>query len=601
MVRVKLTKRELEAYAVYGDEIRGMFQNPHRSIGIHVEKNVNLIPNKIALYYEEKSWTWQNFNEESNKYSNYFLEMGLKKSEVVALLLENSPEYLFATTGINKIQGISALINFHLKKKPLIHSINMVNPKFLIVDGDSLQSLKDVAAQLDIPDDHILVINNSTKLKHDFKDLPIILQNISTRNPDTTNNSIVDDIALYIYTSGTTGLPKAVIMKNFKLHQNGCFIPIAGVQLIPEDIIYIPTPLYHSVGFSISWCAATFLGATIVVRKNFSASEFWKDIQKYKITYMTYVGEIPRYLLNQPVSELEKNHTLKRIAGLGLRKEIWDDFKTRFQIDQIFEFYASTEGHKGFMNLHNVPGMVGRLTMKGFELAKYNTETGEFYKDEKGYCIQCDIGDTGMGLMVISPGSGFEGYKDQEKTENKILQNAFKRGDKYFITGDIFKLHDDYYISFADRLGDTFRWKSENVSTLEVEDILNSYPAIERSAVYGVLIPNTEGRAGMAAINLNPSMKFDLKDLSHFVNEVLPSYAIPVFIRIKEEKLETTGTFKIKKVKLRDDAYNVNIISDPMYIWAPSNKKYITLNKAIYKSIMDGNFDKRKMEKTELI
>ena len=168
MVRVKLTKRELEAYAVYGEEIRGMFQNPHRSIGIHVENNVNLIPNNIALYYEDKSWTWQNFNEESNKYSNYFLEMGLKKGEVVALLLENSPEYLFATTGINKIQGISALINFHLKKKPLIHSINIVNPKFLIVDGDSLQSLKDIATQLDIPDDHILVINNSTKF-HNYQ------------------------------------------------------------------------------------------------------------------------------------------------------------------------------------------------------------------------------------------------------------------------------------------------------------------------------------------------------------------------------------------------------------------------------------------------
>ncbi|MHA1257851.1 MAG: AMP-binding enzyme, partial [Promethearchaeota archaeon] len=273
--------------------------------------------------------------------------------------------------------------------------------------------------------------------------------------------------------------------------------------------------------------------------------------------------------------------------GLGLRKEIWEQFKARFEIEHIFEIYGSTEGHRPLFNADEVPGMIGRNNMGGFVLAKVNPETGEFYKNEKRYCIKCKPGDIGMGLLKLKESSFFTGYKSKEKTESKMIHNVFRKNDTFFNTGDMLKLHDDLWISFVDRFGDTFRWKSENVSTLEVESILNSFPAIHMAAVYGVAIPNTEGKAGMAAIKLDPALKFDVGEFSRFVVDVFPGYSIPMFIRIRDD-LETAGPYKIKKVDLRKEAYDVSIIQDPLNFWDSRMKKYIQLTDSLYQDLMDG-------------
>ena len=581
------TPKEVEFYIRFNENMQKALTNPNQSIATRVEELASDVPNKKALYYQDSSWTWQEFNEESNLVANHFLNLGLNPGDTVALMFENLPEYLFYTTGINKLQGISALINFNQRKRALIHSFKLVDPKWIIVDGDSLPYFNEIVEDLEYQNSRIYIINNYKNISHNYVDLQNIIKDLPKENPNTTYNSILRQTAFYIYTSGTTGLPKACIMENFKLFTQGNFLGIAFAQANINDIIYIPTPLYHNLAIGVAWAAAFLTGAAVAIRKRFSASEYWKDIHKFKATYSIYVGEIPRYLLNQSPSEHEKNHTLNKMLGLGLRKEIWEKFKSRFQVEHLYEFYGLTEGHRSLVNLEEIPGMIGRLTQSGLNLAKVNPETGEFYRNERGYCIKCKPRDIGMVLLKIEKGTFFTGYKDKEKTQDKLLHNVYRKNDTYFNTQDMFKLYDDYWVSFADRFGDTFRWKGENVSTLEVESILNSYSSIHMSAVYGVAIPNTEGKAGMAAIKLNPSMKFEIDDFSQFIIDVLPIYSIPVFIRICEN-LELTGPYKIKKTNLRREGYDIKSINDILYLWNQKNKKYVLFNNALFQKLIDG-------------
>ena len=588
-----MTPKEEAVWDVFREVMNNLMANPNQSIGTRIEQLAEEKPKENALFYEDASWTWQAFNEESNRVANHFLDLGLKRGDTVALMLENSPEYFFFVTGINKIQGISALINFNQRKQALTHSFNVAESKWIVVDGDCLPFLNEVIDTLDYRTDQIFVINNPRGIEHDYVELPDKLKSTSSANPKTTFDSILRETALYIYTSGTTGLPKAVIMQNFRLYTQASILHSIA-SLTPDEIIYIPTPLYHNVGIGCSWMKANLLGAKIALRKRFSATEFWKDIQKFQATYFMYVGEIPRYLLNQPPSEHEKNHTLKKMLGLGLRKEIWEQFQDRFKVDHIYEFYGSTEGSRPLFNVDEVPGMIGRNNMAGFALAKVDPETGEFFKNEKGYCIKCKSGDIGMGMIKIEKRGIFTGYKDREKTEKKIMHNVFRKNDSYFNTGDMLKLHDNLWVSFVDRFGDTFRWKGENVSTLEVEAILNSFPTVQLSTVYGVAIPNTEGKAGMAAIKLDPSIKFDLDELSQFVIDTLPKYSIPIFLRIIEELETTTSSFKIVKTNLHKEAYNIETLQDPLHFWDSSTKKYVPLTESLYQKIMEGKFGKLK-------
>ncbi|MHA2287958.1 MAG: AMP-binding protein [Promethearchaeota archaeon] len=584
----KRNPKEAEFYGRFGKEMSRTLSNPNQSIGTSVEEIVNDIPDKNALLYEDSSWTWDEFNEQSNVIANFFLSSGLEQGDTIALMLENSPEYLFFTTGINKVQGISALINFNLRRQALLHSLRLVEPKWIIVDGDSLPNFIEIAEKLGYSYENVYVVNNDENISHGFRDFQTFTKNTLKKNPDTTSNSLLRQTAFFIYTSGTTGLPKACVMENYKLFVQGNFLGIGFADTEVNDIVYIPTPLYHNLAIGVAWPAIIRTGAAIAIRKRFSATEYWKDIQKFKATFSIYVGEIPRYLLNQPVSEQEKNHTLKKLLGLGLRKEIWEKFQSRFQIEHIFEFYGLTEGHRSLINLEEIPGMVGRLNQPGLALAKVNPEKGEFYRDEDGYCVPCKPGEIGMVLLKIDKATFFTGYKNKEKTEDKYMYDVFGKNDTFFNTNDMLMLHDDLWLSFADRFGDTYRWKGENISTLEIESVLNSYPPINQCAVYGISIPNTEGKAGMAAIRLNPSLKFDLKEFSKFVMDVFPAYSIPVFIRICDEELEVTGPYKIKKTNLRREGYSMESITDKLLIWDQSNKNYIILDDEIYQKLRMG-------------
>jgi citronellyl-CoA synthetase len=301
-----------------------------------------------------------------------------------------------------------------------------------------------------------------------------------------------------------------------------------------------------------------------------------------------YIGELPRYLINRPESEYIENTTLKKMLGVGFRKDIWEKFKSRFHIEHILEFYGATEGAAGLFNIEEVPGMIGRFTIPGaITVVKVDEETGEFYKDKKGFLIECNPGETGMMLAKILENSAFLGYKNKAKTNDRVLKKVYEVDDTYFNTGDLVNLHDDHWVSFADRYGDTFRWKGENVSTMEVESILNSFGGIEMCNVYGVEIPNTDGKAGMICIKLDDKKSFDTDLFSQFVAEHFPKYAIPIFIRIKDE-LEFTGTHKLRKVNLRKQGYDINTTKDQLYFWDSASNRYKTLDRENYQNLMVG-------------
>jgi citronellyl-CoA synthetase len=578
---IELTTKEAELLDFFGKFAEDSI-NPSTftSLGMRIAHWAEKTPDKLGLFFKDKSWTWKSINEECNKIANYFHSLGFKAGEAVAVMMENSPEFLFVTGGISKLKGISALINVNLMKRPLIHVIKISEPKYVIVDDDCLPAIQGVFSDLNLENDKIIVVSKATRTKHTFIDLNNELNNISTNNPKTITDFKYGDVCSYLFTSGTTGLPKAVMIKHVKI---GTFYAM-GLELKESDILYNPLPLYHSHS-NQSWRAVLYAGAAMALRKRFSASEYWKDINKFKANATIYIGEIPRYLLNRPESEYSPG-PLKKMFGLGLRKDIWEEFQSRFNIKHIWEFYGGTDFGVPLFNIDEIPGMVGRNILPTVEIIKIDQDTGEFYKDENGFYIKCKPGEVGMLIVKIVNYSIFTLYKDHEKTIQKVLRNVFEEDDAYLKTGDLLQVHENHWVSFADRFGDTFRWKGENVSTLEVESILNMFPAVQICTVYGVSIPHTDGKAGMATIQLDKELNFDLNQLSKFVTENLPPYAIPVFLRIKDE-LEFTGTHKLRKVNLRKQGYNIKEINEPIFFWDNSVKKFKAFNENNYQNLLN--------------
>jgi len=575
---------EQRAQKIY-DEMK---KNPNYSPGILVEQLAEKIPNKYAVLFEDVKWTWENFNQASNIVANYFLSIGYKPGDTIALMMDNCPEILSFPIGINKIQGIVSYINTNQRMNALIHAFRVSEPNWIVIDGSNLPYLMDIFDELDFETSNVLVINEKTKISHSFYDMDWDFYHIPADNPKTTYNSYLTDISSYIFTSGTTGLPKPAIQSNMRLLN-----PFAGLALkiTQDDVIYCPLPLYHSHALVNGWGSSLHTGCTFAFRKKFSASNFWKDIKKFNATIFFYIGEIPRYLLNRPKSEYIENTTLKKMFGLGLRQDIWEDFKSRFKIDQIHEFYGATDGAGGFYNMVGRPGMIGRISTPGSHaIVKVSQCSDELLKDEKGNYIQCKHGETGMLLVAISENSYYLGYKDKDQTEKRTVRNVLQENDIFFNTGDLVNLHNENWVSFADRSGDTFRWKGENVSTLEVENIINMLADIEMCNVFGVEIPKHDGKAGMAAIKLRPSTEFKPNEFATFIIDRLPKYSIPIFVRVQRE-LELTGTLKLRKVSLRKQGYDIEKIKDPIYLWNSSSQSYELLDQDEYSAIMAGKKD----------
>lgn len=417
-----------------------------------------------------------------------------------------------------------------------------------------------------------------------YIDLAAELEKAEITNPATTSEIRARSPLCYIFTSGTTGKPKAAIIEHARWI--GAKVGFgAQLQLTPEDKIYIPLPFSHSTALLVAWGPAIHGGAATVMRRKFSVSGFWPDVKKYNVTAFAYIGELCRYLINQPPQPDDGDNSVEKIIGNGLRPDIWMEFKQRFDISQIAEFYASSEGNAGFGNMLNLDCTIGMGAMSQ-KVVKYDIEADELIKNKKGFLQKVKKGEAGLLIGEITDDNRFVGYTSNEATQSKILRNVFKKDDAWFNTGDLVKNIGFAHYQFVDRVGDTFRWKSENVSTTEVEEIITTMDQVKECTVYGVEIPGTVGRAGMASIITKDDVgDFDFQDFIAYMRKHLPAYAVPVFLRFQEE-FEVTPTMKRIKSRLKQGGYNPQEVNDPLYVMLPGEDAYQHLTEEIYKNTL---------------
>jgi len=402
-----------------------------------------------------------------------------------------------------------------------------------------------------------------------------------------------NDKLLYIFTSGTTGLPKAAVIKNsrFYFYCAGMYY-LNDLASIPNLVLYDPLPLYHSAGGIVGIGLMMVFGSTVVIRKKFSVRNFWKDCCKYNCNAAQYIGEICRYLLSAPETPEERRHNVQLMFGNGLRPQIWDLFVRRFNIKRVGEFYGATEGNSSVVNIDGKQGAVGFTSVLfpfvyPVRLIKVN-ENGDVMRDKNGLCVLCKPGEPGefIGKIVKNhPSRGFDGYVDKEATQKKIAHDVMCKGDMWFRSGDLLIMDEFGWMYFVDRMGDTFRWRGENVSTIEVEAVLSTVLQQQDTIVYGVEVPGVEGRCGMACI-VAPSGGLDLASFLAAVKKQLPSYATPIFLRLVQH-LDLTGTFKLKKIVMQQEGYNPNVIQDQMFFLDAVKGAYRQLDKCLYNDIIE--------------
>lgn len=562
-------------------------------LGIAFEKAVKRNPQGIALLFEDQSYSYRALNEWANQIAHYYLSLGAKKGDVIAVMVENRPELIATIVALAKIGVTIALVNTSQVGKVLAHSINLVNPIAVIAGEEVRAAIDEARPELKVPQDRFHWFADQETRKHagtapkDYVNLAQQIDQFPKFNPSTTRTVTGKDGLFYIYTSGTTGLPKAVIFTHSRWTlAYGTYGHI--LNLGKDDVMYVTLPLYHATGVVVCWCGVIAGSATLAVRRKYSTSAFWKDVQKFNASAIGYVGELCRYLIDAPTTELDRAHRVTKMIGNGMRPNIWGKFKERFGVQEVLELYASSEGNVGFSNIFNFDNTVG-FSPTPYAIVEFDKEKNELVRDKKGHCKKVKTGEVGLLIGKITNRSPFDGYTDPEKNKSVILKDVFTKGDSYFNTGDLVRDIGFRHAQFVDRLGDTFRWKGENVSTTEVENMVCEYHKIAEAVVYGVEIPNTNGRAGMAAITLVDGEELNEADLSAMVNvfkKYLPSYAIPVFLRV-QAKVETTGTFKYQKNKLKEDAFNPAKTSERLLVLLPGATAYCDVNAEIFNNIQN--------------
>ncbi|XP_065226308.1 long-chain fatty acid transport protein 4-like isoform X1 [Planococcus citri] len=574
-------------YIVTGETIISLFK-----------KTASTNPDKVIVHFQDTAWTVKELDLYSNKVARIFQKKGYKKGDVVALMSLNRPQYIGIWLGLGKIGVVTALINTNLRSHSLAHCVNVAKCKAFVFGYEFAKDVKEIVEALD-PKTEYMAYGEGTftgagdSFLRNCGDMEQLLSSVSDDAVEPETPIGPKDKLLYIYTSGTTGLPKAAIMVHDKL-----VMIVAGfkylLKLRSNDIIYDPLPLYHTAGGLLGTLPALVYGLTVVIKVKFSASKYFTDCVKYKCTIGQYIGEICRYLLAVPPSQNDVNHSLRMVIGNGMRPDVWREFVHRFRIPTVLELYGSTEGNANIMNFDNTIGAVGFLPrilpawVYPIALIKYDETNGEPLRNENGFCIRCNAGESGMCIGMISkriPLKDFQGYVDQKETNKKIIKNVFKRGDSAFLSGDILYMDEFGYLYFKDRTGDTFRWKGENVSTGEVEMVIQKLIGFKDCTVYGVQVGDLEGKAGMVAI-VDPKYEIDLDNLADGIDKNLPVYARPLFLRILPQ-LELTGTYKVKKTDLKNETFDPSKTNDRLY-FKHSVKGFLPITESLYSDIVTG-------------
>ena len=551
-------------------ELLKISEMPNRTFGDVIHAHADATPDKTAIIFEGRHISYREFDALIDGFAGWALDQGITPGTCVAIMLDNSPDYLAAWLGLNRIGAVGALLNTDIKGVALEHAFEAAGCRIAIWDdvyAAALNSLDDdVRFDLDIH--HYSSWNSETLMNH-----AVAACAEKGLGADARHLNHVDDLALYVYTSGTTGHPKAA-----KISHRRVFVMSVGiygaVEAGPDDVVLDMLPMYHISGGMCAPGMAFMGGGTLVLARRFSASQFWELAHEHGATLTTYVGEICRYLVNAPEHPRERDHKFRAFTGAGLREAVWAEMERRFGIPWIIEYFGATEGNVALANFEGHLGSIGRVPDAHtcackLQLIRVDAESGEALRDDAGNIIICDVDEPGeaigrIGSSAENDGRPFEGYTDDAATEQKILRDVIEPGDAWFRSGDLFRRDAKNFFYFVDRMGETYRWKSHNVSANEVADLLTQDATVLEASVFGVEVPGHEGRAGMAAIATTDD--FDLAAFSEHVRDNLASYARPLFLRLVDA-VTVTGNFKVRKVELKEAGFYPEQVDGPLYIW----------------------------------
>lgn len=541
-----------------------------------------------AITFEGRTLTYGELDAMANRFAHWGKSLNLRRGQTVALFMPNRLEYFAIWYGLSKIGVVTALINNQLAGLPLAHCLNISSASHVIVDAETAPTFEAARGLIEKPLQQWVL----GPARGDQRDLGQALKSCSQLQPDRgiRQDLKARDTLLLIFTSGTTGMPKAARITHVRgqLYMRG----FAGATNAREsDRIYVALPLYHATGGLCALGAALLNGGSVVLKRRFSASHFWEEVVAEDCTMFVYIGELCRYLVNHEPSPDETRHKLRMAFGNGLRPDIWPVMKQRFRIPEILEFYGSTEGNVSLFNFDGREGAVGRAPRwlrKRFNvrIIQFDVENEKPIRGPNGFCIEAGPGQVGecIGQIRSDVRAQYTGYVDRAASEKKVLHDVFETGDSWFATGDLMRIDADGYLYFVDRIGDTFRWKGENVSTNEVAERLQAAPGVRHANVYGVAVDGAEGRAGMAALVVDDS--FDIMAFGAHVATELPLYAQPLFVRILPA-MDTTGTFKMRKMDLVADGYDPTKVKGPLFFHDPK-RGYVKITKAVFDKIAAG-------------
>ena len=528
---------------------------------------------KVFIKFGDEQLTYRESNETVNRYAAVLAARGVGHGDVVGVMLRNSPQSVLLMLAVVKCGAVAGMLNYHQRGKVLAHSIGLLGARAVVAETDLIELIGESGA-------------DTTGLMT-VDELQQLAVTAPTTNPATTAAVLAKDKAFYIFTSGTTGMPKASVMTHYRWLRALAGFGGLGMRLTSDDTLYCCLPLYHNNALTVALSSVLNSGSTLALGKSFSASKFWDEVIRYDATAFVYIGEVCAYLLNQPPKPTDRQHRVRVIAGNGLRPAIWDEFTERFGIARVCEFYAASEGNTAFLNVFNVDKTTG-ICPSPIAFVEYDDESGEPKRGQDGRVHKVKTGQPGLLLSKVSSFQPFDGYTDKAATEKKLVRNAFKDGDLWFNTGDLMRSQGFGHAAFTDRLGDTFRWKGENVATTEVEAAVSTDSQVEECTVFGVEVPGAGGRAGMVAVQLNEGEEFDGKALASAAYGHLPAYAVPLFARVVET-LAHTSTFKNQKVDLRKQGYDTaETGDDPLYVLAGRDEGYVPFYDGYPAEVLDG-------------
>jgi fatty-acyl-CoA synthase len=567
-------------------KLHALTPDSKQSIGKLLEQQARDQPDRGCLLFEGQVWNYRDFNAWSNRIAHVLLKQGVRPGDTVGVLFENRPELLACVAALAKIGAVAGMLNPKQRGESLLFSLGAINPKQMLVGADCLPALHSAWPTLPIAVPCFWA--GSGDAPGGWIDLPKACLTASTANPGHTDRVRASSPCFYIFTSGTTGRPKASVMTHLRWLRCGYGMGQAAMRLNADDVFYCPLPFYHNNALTLCWSSVLTSGAALVMVRKFSASGFWSDIRASGATAFVYVGEMCRYLLNQTPSKRDRDHRIRIVVGNGLRPEIWDTFQKRFAIQHICEFYGSSEGNLAFVNALGLPRTAG-MTMMPYSIVAYDTENERPQRNAGDRMRRISVGDVGLLITEVSPSNPFDGYSDAKASEAKLLHNVFAKGDTWINSGDLVRDQGFRHIAFVDRVGDSYRWKGENVASTDVERAIGSVKGIAQVGVYGVSVPHTEGRAGMAAVVMQAHQGFDGAALARSLFHALPAYAVPLFVRVMPTQ-KTTGTFKLRKVELKQQGFDITAIREPLFVLLHRKRGYEALTDEHYRHIMSAGF-----------